>query len=34
MGKGKELRIGDNLKLIYVGGQEKYYTISAIDDIY
>jgi len=32
--KGKDLRIGDNLRVIYIGGQEKYFTITAIDDIF
>jgi len=31
--KYEELRIGDNLKVIYVGGEVKYYTITGIDDI-
>jgi len=34
MVKAKELRIGDNLRVIYIGGQEKFFTITAIDDIF
>jgi len=34
MAKAEELRIGDNLKVVLVGGEVKYYTITAIDDIF
>jgi len=32
--KVEELEIGDNLKVINVGGQVKYYTITAVDEIF
>jgi hypothetical protein len=32
--KAEELRIGDNLKVIYIGGEEKFFTVTAIDDIF
>jgi len=34
MVKGEDLRIGDNLKVVYVGGEEKFFTITALDDIF
>jgi len=32
--KPEELEVGDNLEVIFVGGEKKYYTITAIDDIF
>jgi hypothetical protein len=32
--KAKDLRIGDNLKVIYIGGESDFFTITAIDDIF
>ena len=29
----KDLRIGDNLRLIMVGGEEKFYSITGVDEI-
>lgn len=34
MAKPEDFRIGDNLKVIYIGGETKYYTITAVDDIF
>lgn len=34
MVEGKRLRIGDNLKVIYVGGEVKWFTITSLDDIF
>ena len=34
MAKPKELRIGDNLKVIYIGGESKFFTVTALDDIF
>jgi hypothetical protein len=30
----EELEIGDNLRVIYIGGEEKFYTITSVDDIF
>jgi len=30
----EELEVGDNLEVVFVGGQKKYYTITAVDDIF
>ena len=30
----KDLRIGDNLKIVLVGGDCKYYTITGVDKLY
>jgi hypothetical protein len=30
----KNLRIGDNLKVIYISGEKKFFRVTALDDIY
>lgn len=30
----EELEVGDNLEVVYVGGQRKYYTITGVDEIF
>jgi len=30
----EELEVGDNLEAIFIGGEKKYYSITAIDDIF
>jgi len=32
--KPEELEVGDNLEVVYIGGQKRYFTITAIDDIF
>ena len=32
--KPEELEVGDNLEVIFIGGEKKYYQITAIDDIF
>lgn len=34
MVQAEDLRIGDNLRVILIGGEVKWYTITAIDDIF
>jgi len=32
--KPEELEVGDNLEVVFIGGQRKYYTITGVDDIF
>jgi len=32
--KPEELEVGDNLEVVFIGGEKKYYTITAVDDIF